>query len=213
MFISGDIMDFIYPFQPPALLHDVIDQSLIDESNKMCDGLLPEGTRNYAISVDHPIRKLQEQIYKMAYDYIRAFENSCKKSIIDKDHKLTISKMWFSEFRDKDYYQAHEHGDNNILSGVLYLKIPQIIKTKYDSEFPEGKQRDGVLVSNANGCIEFVYNPMIIPSRLISSNTFLVTPEVSHIYIWPSWLFHTIYPYYGPDVRRSLSFNIVTSPA
>ena len=165
-------MDFIYPFQPPALLHDVIDQSLIDESNKMCDDLLPEGTRNYAITVDHPIRKLQEQIYKMAYDYIRAFENSCKRSIIDKDHKLTISKMWFSEFRDKDYYQAHEHGDNNILSGVLYLKIPQIIKTKYDSEFPEGKQRDGVLVSNANGCIEFVYNPMIIPSRLISSNTF-----------------------------------------
>lgn len=206
-------MDFIYPFQPPALLHDVIDQSLIDESNKMCDDLLPEGTRNYAITVDHPIRKLQEQIYKMAYDYIRAFENSCKRSIIDKDHKLTISKMWFSEFRDKDYYQAHEHGDNNILSGVLYLKIPQIIKTKYDSEFPEGKQRDGVLVSNANGCIEFVYNPMIIPSRLISSNTFLVTPEVGHIYIWPSWLFHTIYPYYGPDVRRSLSFNIVTGPA
>jgi len=206
-------MDFIYPFQPPALLHDVIDQSLIDESNKMCDDLLPEGTRNYAISVDHPIRKLQEQIYKMAYDYIRAFENSCKKSIIDKDHKLTISKMWFLDMQDKDYLQAHQHGDNNILSGVLYLKIPQIIKTKYDSEFPEGKQRDGVLVSNANGCIEFVYNPMIIPSRLISSNTFLVTPEVSHIYIWPSWLFHTIYPYYGPDVRRSLSFNIVTSPA
>ena len=206
-------MDFIYPFQPPALFHDVIDQSLIDESNKMCDDLLPEGTRNYAISVDHPIRKLQEQIYKMAYDYIRAFENSCKKSIIDKDHKLTISKMWFLDMQDKDYLQAHQHGDNNILSGVLYLKIPQIIKTKYDSEFPEGKQRDGVLVSNANGCIEFVYNPMIIPSRLISSNTFLVTPEVSHIYIWPSWLFHTIYPYYGPDVRRSLSFNIVTSPA
>ena len=58
-------MEFIYPFQPPALLHDVIDQSLIDESNKMCDGLVPEGTRNYAISIDHPIHNLQAQIYKI----------------------------------------------------------------------------------------------------------------------------------------------------
>ena len=72
-------MEFIYPFQPPALLHDVIDKSLIDNTNKMCDSLLPEGTRNYGVRVDNPIHDLQEQIYKMAYDYVRAFENSCKK--------------------------------------------------------------------------------------------------------------------------------------
>ena len=41
MFISGDIMDFIYPFQPPALLHDTISKELLDNTNKMCDDLLP----------------------------------------------------------------------------------------------------------------------------------------------------------------------------
>jgi len=201
-------MEFIYPFQPPALLHDVIDQSLIDDTNKMCNDLLPEGTRNYGVRVDNPIHDLQEQIYKMAYDYIRAFENSCKKVIIDKDHKLTISKMWFLDLQDKDYLQAHEHGDNNILSGIVYLKVPEGLKKEYDTEFPEEQSRDGILVSNANGCIEFTYNPMIIPTKLISTSTFLVTPKEGHIYVWPAWLHHTIYPYYGPDIRRSLSFNI-----
>ncbi len=206
-------MEFIYPFQPPALLHDVIDQSLIDDTNKMCNDLLPEGTRNYGVRVDNPIHDLQEQIYKMAYDYIRAFENSCKKVIIDKEHKLTISKMWFLDLQDKDYLQAHEHGDNNILSGIVYLKIPKGLKKEYDTEFPEGKIRDGILVSNANGCIEFTYNPMVLHNKLISSNTFLVKPKDGHMYMWPAWLFHTIYPYYGPGIRRSLAFNLSTSPA
>ena len=30
MFISGDKMNFIYPFQPPAILHDEIDDTLKD---------------------------------------------------------------------------------------------------------------------------------------------------------------------------------------
>ena len=35
-------MDFIYPFQPPALLHDTISKELLDDTNKMCDELLPD---------------------------------------------------------------------------------------------------------------------------------------------------------------------------
>ena len=204
-------MEFIYPFQPPALLHDVIDKSLIDNTNKMCDSLLPEGTRNYGVRVDNPIHDLQEQIYKMAYDYVRAFENSCKKIIIDKDHKLTISKMWFLDLYDKDYLQAHHHGGHNILSGVIYLKVPESLNQNYDTEFPKNWVRRGK-TPFANGCIEFTYNPMVLPDKLLSSDTYIVRPEVGHMYLWPAWLFHTVYPYYGSEDRRSLSFNVAIAP-
>ena len=205
-------MEFIYPFQPPALLHDVIDQPLLDGINKMCDDLVPDGTRNYGVRVDNPLPELQEQIFKMSYDYVRAFEDTIESSIVNERHKLNISRMWFLDMQDKDYLQAHQHGNNNILSGILYCKIPEGLKKEYDTEFPTDGNRDGILISNANGCIEFTYNPMVLSANLIYSRPFLVKPKEGHMYVWPSWLYHTIYPYFGPDIRRSLSFNITNSP-
>jgi|TARA_B100000809_G_scaffold217774_1_gene224106 uncharacterized protein (TIGR02466 family) len=223
MFVSGDIMDFIYPFQPPALLHDEIDKILLDKTNKMCDELLPdkealEATsqlldtiyHGFATNVTKPFLELKEQIFNVAYNYIKAFEKSSTSIILNDDHRLAISKMWFLELSDKDYLQAHHHGANNILSGVLYLKTTN--DENHDTEFPKNWKRKGK-TPYANGCIEFIYNPMILHDKLISSSTYLIRPEEGHLYIWPAWLFHTVYPYYGPGERRSLSFNVAIVPA
>ena len=216
-------MDFIYPFQPPALLHDEIDKILLDKTNKMCDELLPdkealEATsqlldtiyHGYATNISKPFLELKEQIFTIAYNYIKAFEKSSTVIILDDNHRLAISKMWFLELDDKDYLQAHHHGTNNILSGVIYLKVTE--DENYDTEYPKKWERKGK-TPYANGCIEFTYNPMVLPDKLISLDTYLIRPEEGHLYIWPAWLFHTVYPYYGPGERRSLSFNITIAPA
>ena len=96
------------------------------------------------------------------------------------------------------------------MSGVLYLKTTN--DENHDTEFPKNWKRKGK-TPYANGCIEFIYNPMILHDKLISSSTYLIRPEEGHLYIWPAWLFHTVYPYYGPGERRSLSFNVAIVPA
>ena len=218
-------MEFIYPFQPPALLHDTISKELLDDTNKMCDELLPdkealEATsqlldtiyHGYATRITHPGHELRDKICSMAYNYIKSFEKSTQANIFDDDaDRLIISKMWFLDLDDKDYLQAHHHGDHNILSGVIYLKVPESLNKNYDTEFPKNWVRRGK-TPFANGCIEFTYNPMVLPDKLLSTDTYIVRPEVGHMYLWPSWLFHTVYPYYGPEERRSLSFNVSIVP-
>ena len=211
-------MDFIYPFQPPALLHHQINANLLDKTNKMCDELLPdkealEATsqlldtiyHGYATNVIKPFPELKEQIFTIAYNYIKSFEKSSEAIILDDNHRLAISKMWFLELDDKDYLHAHHHGTNNILSGVIYLKVTE--DENYDTEFPKKWKRKGK-TPYMNGCIEFTYNPMVLPDKLISSSTYIIRPNEGHLYMWPAWLFHTVYPYYGPGERRSLSFNV-----
>ena len=127
-------------------------------------------------------------------NYIAHFENTTNATIIPDGNRLNIAKMWFLDLYDKDYLNAHHHG-GNLLSGIIYLKIPNVPKTSYP-----------------NGCIEFTYNPMVLPEKLINSNTFMLEPKEKQMYIWPSWLFHTVYPYYGNESRRSLSFNINIAP-
>ena len=216
-------MDFIYPFQPPALLHDEIDKNLLDKTNKMCDELLPdkealEATSQlvntiyygYATNVIDPILELQDQIFMVAYNYVTAFEKSSGYIILNDNNRLAISKMWFLDLNDKDYLQAHHHGPSNILSGVLYLKAT--LDENYDAEFPKNWQRRGK-TPFANGCIEFTYNPMVLPDKLLSSDTCLIQPKEGHLYMWPAWLLHTVYPYYGQGERRSLSFNVAIVPS
>ena len=40
------------------------------------------------------------------------------------------------------------------------------------------------------------------------NSTFNITPKVGEFYIFPNYLLHTVYPFYGKDEeRRSISFN------
>ena len=54
------------------------------------------------------------------------------------------------------------------------------------------------------GWIEFMYGENL---NLIN-NKHAVKPEVGQIFMFPSWLQHTVYPFRGKGIRRSLSFNV-----
>jgi hypothetical protein len=43
---------------------------------------------------------------------------------------------------------------------------------------------------------------------MLSAGTYLVKPEVGKLLMFPSTLLHTVYPFQGPDERRSLAFNL-----
>ena len=110
------------------------------------------------------------------------------------EKQWTIDAAWFNVQRDNEYNPTHAH--NGILSGVLYLKIPEYL--------PPRKNKD------TDGTITFVGNTS--PNDgLFTNPQFSVSPKVGDIFIFPSTLRHQVYPFRtenGQEIRKSLSFNI-----
>jgi len=55
----------------------------------------------------------------------------------------------------------------------------------------------------ASGLIQFMYGE----AQDFRSDTLMCKPEVGKMFLFPSWLRHSVYPFYCEGERRSLSFN------
>lgn len=103
--------------------------------------------------------------------------------------ELSFVDAWVVSQREKDFNPVHRHGGQ--LSGIVYLKVPRQINRR---NFPEG-------------CLEFVYGRGK-PETLDFNGNRTVLPVAGDMYIFPAWLQHLVYPFYGRGERRSLSFNV-----
>ena len=121
-------------------------------------------------------------------------ENFFEGNFFFQEEQWKIDSAWFNVQRDNEYNPTHAH--NGILSGVLYLKIPEYL--------PPRKNKD------TDGTITFVGNTS--PNDgLFTNPQFSVSPKVGDIFIFPSTLRHQVYPFRTEneqEIRKSLSFNI-----
>jgi len=93
---------------------------------------------------------------------------------------IEIDQCWAIDQRAGDYQILHAHIPN-LLSGILYLEVPECMQA---STYP-----DGILT-------------------LIETNPFVVLPAPGDMYIWPSYMLHTVYPFRGSGRRMAISFNV-----
>ena len=111
--------------------------------------------------------------------------------------QYNLVSCWFNDQKENEYNPLHIHWGESYggISSVLFLKIPDSIneaKNKNNKEEPK------------DGRLEFVYGNTLYCSH----NTKLVHPQVGKLYLFPYYLNHTVYPFKGEGVRRSLSFNV-----
>jgi len=107
--------------------------------------------------------------------------------------KSVITSAWFNDQKDDEYNPIHNH--TGILSGVLYLKIPEYL--------PSRKNKD------TDGTISFVGNSSDT-DKIMTNSTITISPKVGDIFLFPSLLKHQVYPFRTADrkgIRRSFSFN------
>jgi len=107
--------------------------------------------------------------------------------------KSVLTHAWFNDQKDDEYNPIHNH--TGILSGVLYLKIPEYL--------PSRKNKD------MDGTITFVGNSSDT-DIIMTNSTITISPKVGDIFLFPSLLKHQVYPFRTADrkgIRRSLSFN------
>jgi uncharacterized protein (TIGR02466 family) len=111
------------------------------------------------------------------------------------DYKIDMKFVggWIVNQKENEYNPVHAHSNCSI-SAVLYLKVPEFKPRGYT-----GKK-------NIDGYIEFINST--VDSSNLSAGCFLVEPQVGQLLMFPSTLLHTVYPFQGPDERRSLAFNL-----
>ena len=101
--------------------------------------------------------------------------------------------------KKQGYQNPHIH-PGGWLSGVIYLKVPDI-KGRRNLESKKGK-------IDSDGDINFVYNAASQRNQdVFEKGLVQITPTPGLMLMFPSYLVHTVYPFIGEGERRSIAFN------
>ena len=214
---------FLEPFSP-AILERKVPQKFIDIVNRVGDEVLSDETksREWDFS-ENLVGKVRKEVQipivdkaekKYCLDYMKEscllfLQEMLKKNRTYEWNKLTgvgtsqnlypslenihLANSWIVSQYKGEYNPWHKHSGN--FSAVMYLKIPEgmnkFMEKEYDDHYP------------CSGLIQFMYGE----SQDFRSDTLTCLPEVGKMYLFPSWLKHSVYPFYCEGERRSLSFN------
>ena len=124
-----------------------------------------------------------------AYEWIRIAGNEKPPG----QENIHLAQSWVVSQYKNEYNPWHTHSGN--FSAVIYLKIPDGMEDHFENE-----KRDHYPTS---GLIDFKFGE----KQDMRSDTFLLHPELGKMLMFPSWLNHTVYPFYCDGERRSMSFN------
>ena len=193
-------LEFIRPFGP-TIAKVTMPQNLIEKLNMYVNHVLDDekAMKNLDHGKELAGNVTQEFIIDNKFEYQKYFFKFLKdvtESYILKITNLKISKFevinsWIVRQFEGEYNPVHIHSGH--LSGVGYLKVPD----------DWGKYSQSNKKNNQNGKIDFIYGNR----GFLSNGNILAKPKVGDFYLFPNYLFHTVYPFKGNEERRSVSFN------
>lgn len=108
-----------------------------------------------------------------------------------------LSELWINYQKANDFNPLHDH--NADLSFVLYVQVPEELKTEKERYNQINRGPDP-------GTITFTFGEYTYP---FVHNQKVFMPERGDIFIFPSTLRHMVMPFKTPDIERiSVSGNI-----
>ena len=102
---------------------------------------------------------------------------------------LFVNTSWIVNQVAGDFNPPHMHYGHISCAG--WLKVPECILN--------GEERDEA------GCFEIYHGA---PQMMLDVK-YPIKPAVGKFVMFPSWLQHTVYPFRGKGIRRSMSFNFI----
>ena len=137
---------------------------------------------------------LQQMIEKnRSYEWNKITGLGTPANLYPSIDNIHIAQCWMVSQYKNEYNPWHKHSGN--FSSVMYLKIPEGMNDFMDKEYNDHYP--------ASGLIQFMYGE----AQDFRSDTLMCKPEVGKMFLFPSWLRHSVYPFYCEGERRSLSFN------
>jgi hypothetical protein len=145
----------------------------------------------FALSI---IRKYCQEYLIQMQKWGRSYEwNKASGSAIPKEEDIHVAQSWIVSQYKNEYNPWHKHSGH--FSGVIYLKLPDGMENHFVEETKDHYP--------SSGLIEFSYGE----AQDMRSDTLMCKPEVGMMLLFPSYLKHTVYPFYCDGERRSMSFN------
>lgn len=166
---------------PDALIDSInAHADVVVSPHKSTEFLLPEALvhRGGDASLTSEITRLIER-------YLAAMENTQVQAV-------DFEVFWVVSQYAGTPSPVHFHSSD--LSGVLYLKLPEIDAGEEAKTYISGRQA---------GQINFI----IGGKQRFAKSLISFKPQVGDFYIFPGWLLHVAEPFAGSGERRSMSFN------
>lgn len=200
---SGD-KDFFTPFGPMMgyvrMPPDFVDQlnrsmaSHLEDHSAQLVGKVRQELRFDKALVDLAATALGQSLIEY---HIRA---SHRGAFGDYDHRtkqyeLNVAGGWFVRQYAGDYNPLHIH-TGAALSCVGYLKLPAGIEVEWEEDYRDHHP--------SHGHLQFAHGT----DTHYSVSNFMIKPRVGDFWIFPSYMFHCVYPFRAEGERRSFSMNV-----
>ena len=184
-------MELFSPFGP-MIAKMRMPEALINRINRYADGEMTPGTGRELLLPGELITdggegSLAQFTARMIRRYLAGLENSTEVSV-------DFEVFWVISQYAGTPSPVHFHSAD--ISGVLYLKVPEIDAAEEIKTYISGRHA---------GYINF----LIGGKQRFSKSLISFKPKVGDFYIFPGWLLHGAEPFRGEGERRSMSFNAV----
>ena len=193
----------------------IIPQNAIDEINKHIDGVVIKDNKDSSDNLVGQInreKKSAQLDFPLDTEYGKNFKgmlDGCATSLLTEGYKRKAKadavECWTVHSYAGDYNPFHSHGTLTPagLSCILYLKVPDCIKEK--PEVPTLTSASG----DCDGFTQLIWDTATTLDlySLKTTGQEMIKPEVGKMLIFPKWLNHQVYPFFGEGERRTLSAN------
>lgn len=193
-------------------VNDYMDEYKHDKNKQsLANTLVGQIDKGEQLLLDHNDKRMVEYnnfICNLGAEYINHF--SASGNSLKGPKQVQIDETWSVHSYDGDYNPIHDHGTKTLMgiSTTAWTKVPPQIGAKATANSPTYSLYNES--GHSDGCIAFQYGQVSVidSERLKPAQSFVMTPEVGKLLVFPSWLQHMVYPFKGEGERRTIASNL-----
>ena len=193
-------------------VNDYMDEYKHDKNKQsLANTLVGQIDKGEQLLLDHNDKRMVEYnnfICSLGAEYINHFAASGNS--VKGPKQVQIDETWSVHSYDGDYNPIHDHGTKTLMgiSTTAWTKVPPQIGAKATANSPTYSLYNES--GHSDGCIAFQYGQVSVidSERLKPAQSFVMTPEVGKLLLFPSWLQHMVYPFKGEGERRTIASNL-----
>ena len=205
------VLETQMPQQMVDDVNDYMDEYRKDKNKEsLAKTLVGQIDKGEQLLLDHNDKRMVEYnsfICSLGAEYINHFSRAGNR--LKGNKQVQIDETWSAHSYDGDYNPIHDHGTKTLMgiSTTAWTKVPsQIGNVNAQSPTYSLYNESG----HSDGCIAFQYGQVSVidSDRLKPAQSFVMTPEVGKLLLFPSWLQHMVYPFKGEGERRTIASNL-----
>ena len=197
-------------------LNDYLDEYKEDKNKKSLAntlvGQISQGEQLLMDNDDLRVKEYSDFIRSLGADYINFFCQNTGTQL-KSPKAVEVDETWSVHSYEGDYNPIHDHGTQTLtgISTTTWTKVPkQIGKMGEHQQSYEGLYSLYGSSGACDGFLAFTYgrNEIINSKRLRPPQSASIQPIVGRQLMFPSWMQHMVYPFFGKGERRTVAANL-----